>query len=186
MQNGNFDKIFKKYLDNCGKNKNTKCVIIITDKQCAITTLNEMILSADKLDDESHMNLMTSLEKEIHPNDNTSGWASYKMHDVYLFLEGPELTVNLPFSGLLSINQAKFLIDILGEVCKFNAENNDLITIDIMTSDDNKTYCSHDLLKIGKYILSQITEMYVTSDERIIGKTSVNNEIESLKEYEKH
>lgn len=186
MENGNFDKKFQQYLYDCSKNINTKCAIIVTDKQCAITTLNEINFIKQAIFDNSHNDLIEYLENKIHFNNNTSGWESYKLHDAYLLLEGPELKVSLPFSGYLSIKQAGFLIDILADICKFNQENNDLISIDIISSTDYKTYHTHNLKIIGEYILSQITEIYITSEERIIGKTSINSEINKSKVYEKH
>lgn len=185
MGNVNFDNTFKSYLDDCSKNINTKCAIIITDKQCAIATLNEMNFNKQMLDDDSHIDLICYLESKIHPNDHTTGWESYKIHDVYVIIEGPELKISLPFSGYLSINQAGFLMDLLSTICKFNADNNDLIVIDIISSTEYKTYYTHNIKTIGNYILSQITEMYVVQDERIIGKTSITSEVNKPKVYEK-
>ena len=185
MGNGNFDSRFKAYLEDCKKYNNIKSVIIITDKQCAIMTLSEMNFNQFTDDEDSHQKLISYLESLIHPDDNTTGWESYKLHDTYLLLEGPELTINLPLSNNLSINQAGFLIDILGDICKFNAETNDLISIDIMSSTDYKEYRTHDLYKIATHILSKITDMYLTCEEKIIGKTSINSDFDNPKVYEK-
>lgn len=185
MVNGNFDSKFKSYLEDCKRQNNIKSVIIITNKQCVIATLSEMNFIQFSENDDSHSKLISYLENLIHPNDNTTGWESYKLHDTYLLLEGPELTINLPLSNNLSINQAGFLIDVLGDICKFNAENNDLISIDIISSTDYKEYKTHNLYIIAKYILSKITEKSLTSEEKIIGKTSINSDFDNPKVYEK-
>lgn len=107
----------------------------------------------------------------IHPSNQKTGWDAYRTNNVYIFLEGPELIANLPLDGNLSINQAAFLLDIFKIVCEFNNENNDLISIDIITNIDYKQYHNHNFNPICNYILSLITDEYVTEDEKIIGKT---------------
>lgn len=169
MGNGNFDLKFDNYLKEIEKVNNIKSAIIVTDKQCVMAT--ELETKKD-----SHNDLISYIENMIHPNDSADGWLSYKLHDAYLLAEGPELMINLPLDGNLSINQAKFIIDIIARVCKFNAENGDIISIEIMSSNDSKTYCTHKVDTIGRYILSLITCNYIDQEEIIIGKTIKNVE----------
>ncbi len=171
MGNDNFNIKFKDYLEQCKHNNNVKCAIIATDKQCAIYTA-----SKDE-ENNSHNDLAGIIENMIHINTSENGCDMFKLHDAYIFLEGPEMIANLPLDGNLSLNQAGFLIDILSEICRFNLENDDLISISIFSSVDIKEYRSHDLKRIAKYVLSFITKEYTTEAERIIGKTIFTNNL---------
>lgn len=175
----NFDIKFNSYLENSIKDNKTKCVIIVTDKQCVMTTASER-----KIDD-THSELIEYLEKAIHPNDDTSGWLSYKIHDAYLLSEGPELMINLPLDGKLSVNQACFILDIIAKICKFNSENDNMISIEIISSNDYQTYRTNKINQILKHILSLITADYITQEETIVGKTTINIDIIKSKVYEK-
>ncbi len=186
MGNANFDKNFKNYLNSCKEDNNIKSAIIVTDKQCVMCTINEMNFKKMTINDDSHINLINYLEDMIYPNNVTTGWESYKLHDAYIILKGSEVTINLPLSGNLSLNQASFLIDILGEICKFNLENGDIISINIMSANDYKEYRNHNLISMGLYVLSNLTEIYITQEEKIIGKTSFNSQYNQPKVYEKH
>jgi len=170
MEDNKFNSKFNEYLERCKENNHIKCAIVVTDKQCAISTEMD-----NNLSDTSHNNLAATIENMIHPNENKSGWDAFRLDNVYIFLEGPELIANLPLDGNLSINQAGFLIDVLGEVCKFNAANNNLIKIDVISSCDYKEYRNHDIKPISKHILSLITKKHITTEEIIIGKTIIND-----------
>ena len=185
MGNENFDRKFGNYLNDCRMKKDTKCAIIVTDKQRVISTINEMNFNRFTIDDNSHQNLIEYLEEKIHQNDRSTGWESFKLHDIYVLLKGSKIIINLPLDGNLSVNQAGFLIDILADVCRFNAENIDMISIDIISNDDYKEYCSYDIYKIGKYILSKITEFYITVDEKILETPDQNSVKETSKVYKK-
>ena len=179
MGNSIFDLKLDNYLNECENENNIKGAIIVTDKQCVMATE----LETEK---DSHNDLISHIENLIHPNDSADGWLSYKLHDAYLLAEGPELMINLPLDGNLSINQANFMIDIIARICKFNAENGDIISIEIVSSNDWKAYRTHTVDKVGKYILSLSNCNYIDQDEKIIGKTIINNEIDKPKVYEKH
>lgn len=177
-----FDEDFNNYLENCNVDRK-KCAIVATDKQC-------VMLLEDKNSEEnnSHNGLAIVLENMIHPDDQRIGWAAYRASNAYVFLEGPELIANLPLDGTLSTNQAVFLLDILKKVCEFNYENNDLISIDIVTSNDYRQYHSHNLKSISKCIIPLITSEYIIEDEKIIGKTLADNHNspdEAIKVYQK-
>ena len=169
MENS-FEKNFNEYLDECKRHNNIKCAIVATDKQC-------VVLKETESSQKSHNELAEYIENMIHPDNPKVGWDAYRTNNAYIFLEGPELIANLPLDGNLSINQAAFLLDILKRICEFNLENSDLISIDIITSKDYKQYHSHNFNQICNYILSLITDNYVTEDERIIGKTYENKVI---------
>ena len=177
-----FDVNFNNYLNNCKNQRNIKCAIVATDKQCVI------LLDNEDINCDSHNKLAECLENMIHPNDQRIGWSAYRANNVYIFLEGPELIANLPLDGTLSTNQAVFILDILKTVCDFNYENNDLMSIDIISTNDYRQYHSHDLNLISKYIISLITDNYIVEEEKIIGKTISNNNItseETIKIYKK-
>ena len=160
-----FDKSFDNYLEDCKQNKHMKCAIVATDKQCVV------LKEQDSKECNSHNDLALHIENMIHPNNQAIGWEAYHTNNAYIFLEGPELTANLPLDGNLSTTQAAFLLDILKKVCEFNLENSDMMSMDIITNTDYKQYHSHNFNPICNYILSLITEEYVTEDEKIIGKT---------------
>lgn len=185
MGNDNFYNKFYNYLEECRMKKDIKCAIIVTDKQRVFSTINEMNFNKFTLDDDSHQHLISYLEDKIHPNNRDIGWESSKLHDLYILLKGPKIVVNLPLDGNLSLNQAMFLIDTLSNVCEFNAEYGDLISVDILSSDDYKEYCTHDINKIGKYILSKLSEFYIVTGERIVDKPSFDSNTNKSKIYKK-
>ena len=180
MKDVNFDTKLDNYLNKDVIENKTKCAIIVTDKQCA------MLIANDKNIDATHSNLISYIEQAIHPSDETSGWLTYKLHDAYLLLEGPELMINLPLDGNLSVNQACFIIDIIDKICKFNLLNDDMISIDVISTNDYQSYRTHTINTILKHIISLITKDYVTQDEIIIGKTDININNIKRKVYEKH
>ncbi len=160
-----FDKRINEYLEGCKQHDNSKCAIVATDKQCVV------LKEYESENCSSHNELAEYIENMIHPSNPKTGWDAYRTNNAYVFLEGPELIANLPLDGNLSINQAAFLLDIFKTVCEFNNENRDLISIDIITNNDYKQYHNHNFNSICNYILSLITNEYVTEDEKIIGKT---------------
>ena len=178
MENMNYNNSFNEYLKHCREKDGMKCVIVATDKQCVIK------LGEGKNDD-SHNELVGSIENRIHPNDEIT----YRLNNAYILLEGPELIANLPLDGSLSINQAIYLIDIFKKVCDFNKKNNDLIIINTYTNTDCKEFYGHNIEQIARYILSLITNQYIIEEEEIIGSTSIENEImhkKLTKIYQEH
>ena len=103
------------YFDYC-KNRRIRGLWVITDKQ---SIFYSQVL---KDDFRNHNNIEVDIENEIHPNMQIEGWDAIRPSHAYIASAGVELEIYMPDNGKLSYSQAKFIIDILNIVEKFNGE----------------------------------------------------------------
>ena len=166
----------EEYFDYCKNNKNIRGVWVITDKQ---SIFYSQILNNDY---RTHDDIYIDIENEIHPNEQKFGWDAIRQSHAYIASAGVELMIQMPDNGKLSYSQAKFIIDTLNIVEKFNRnEDNKKIKIDLFEPSDKESKyntTSIEGIKLLKdKIQKEITHNIDIEEEKIIGTTLPKEEV---------
>ena len=153
------------------QDKSVRGVGLITDKQYIFyTQLDNSDITLDEI--------YTKLENEIHPNDQRDGFKAIRDNNIHIASVGHELIIYLPDNKLLSLNQYKYIINMLNEVDRFNKENNTNILL--YASDPRlleREIRTRDINEFKEKISSLVTKEFVIDEESIIGSTLDNNSI---------
>ena len=163
------------YFDYC-QNRKIRGLWVITDKQ---SIFYSQVLKDDY---RTHDEIEIDIENEIHPNEQKFGWDAIRSSHAYIASAGVELIISMPDNGKLSYSQAKFIIDTLNIVEKFNSnEDNKKIKIDLFEPSDKESkynITSIDGIKLLKdKIQKEITHNIDIEDEKIIGTTLPKEEV---------
>lgn len=156
--------------------RDTRGVGVITDSQSIFYTQ-----FLDKSYDKTHDNIATNIEDIIHHQRDGK---FYENH-VYVFAILDYFCINFPSNGMLSLNQYKYLCDILDQVNKYNSETTDDKKIHIDFMAENNTYDKfiqefekeQDISKIKERLRSLITHDIHLDEEVIIGKKLSDEEL---------
>ena len=158
------------------QNKSVRGVSLITDKQYIFYT---------QLDnsDITHDEIYTKLENEIHPNDKRDGFKAIRNNNIHIASVGHELVIYLPDNKLLSLNQYKYLCNMLNEVDRFNKDNNtNILLYASYPRLLNRVIKTRDVNQFKEKIYSLVTKEFIIDEETIIGSRLDNNSIiESMK-----
>ena len=175
MNDKNFSLNLYDYLVYC-KNESVRGVCLITDKQYIFYT---------QLDnsDITHDEIYTKLENEIHPNDVRDGFKAIRNNNIHIASVGHELVIYLPDNKLLSLNQYKYIINMLNEVDRFNKENNtDILLYASYPRLLERVIKTRDTKKFKEKISSLVTKEFIIEEESIIGiRLDDNSIIESMR-----
>ena len=158
------------------QDKSVRGVSLITDKQYIFyTQLDNSDITHDKI--------YTKLENEIHPNDKRDGFKAIRDNNIHIASVGHELVIYLPDNKLLSLNQYKYIINMLNEVDRFNKENNTNILLYAVYPRLLKGVIkTRDINEFKEKISSLVTKEFIIEEESIIGsKLDDNNIIESMR-----
>ena len=153
------------------QNKPVRGVSLITDKQCIFYT---------QLDnsDITHDEIYTKLENEIHPNDVRDGFKAIRNSNIHIASVGHELVIYLPDNKLLSLNQYKYLCNMLNEVDRFNKENNtDILLYASYPILLERVIKTRDINEFREKISSLVTKEFAIDEEIIIGSRLDDNSI---------
>ena len=166
----------EQYFDYCKNNKNIRGVWVITDKQ---SIFYSQVLKDDY---RTHDDIYIDIENEIHPNEQKFGWDAIRQSHAYIASAGKELMIQMPDNGKLSYTQAKFIIDTLNIVDKYNSnENNKKIKIDLFEPEEKESIfgktTKEDIERLRNKIQSEITPNIQIEEEKIIGNTLPKNEV---------
>lgn len=158
------------YFDYC-KNRRIRGLWVITDKQ---SIFYSQVL---KDDFRNHNNIEVDIENEIHPNMQIEGWDAIRPSHAYIASAGVELEIYMPDNGKLSYSQAKFIIDILNIVEKFNGneENTRKIKINLYEPPGKESKYGvtaiEDIKLLKDKLQKEITHNIDIEEEKIIGTT---------------
>ena len=158
------------------QNKSVRGVSLITDKQYIFyTQLDNSDITHDKI--------YTKLENVIHPNDTKLGFNAIRDNNIHIASVGQELVIYLPDNKLLSLNQYKFIINMLNEVDKFNRDNNtNILLYATYPKLLEKVIKTRDTNELKNKLYSLITKKFTIEEEKIIGSMlDYNSIIESMK-----
>lgn len=165
-----------KYFDYC-KNRRIRGLWVITDKQ---SIFYSQVL---KDDFRNHNNIEVDIENEIHPNMQIEGWDAIRPSHAYIASAGVELEIYMPDNGKLSYSQAKFIIDILNIVEKFNSneENTRKIKINLYEPPGKESKYGvtaiEDIKLLKDKLQNEITHNIDIEEEKIIGTTLPKEEV---------
>lgn len=164
------------YFDYC-KNRRIRGLWVITDKQ---SIFYSQVL---KDDFRNHNNIEVDIENEIHPNMQIEGWDAIRPSHAYIASAGVELEIYMPDNGKLSYSQAKFIIDILNIVEKFNGneENTRKIKINLYEPPGKESKYGvtaiEDIKLLKDKLQNEITHNIDIEEEKIIGTTLPKEEV---------
>lgn len=168
----------EEYFNYC-KKKSIRGLWVITDKQSIF--YSQVI----KDDNNTHDNIQINIENEIHPHNQINGWNAIRSNHAYIASIGEELIITMPDNGQLSYSQAKFIIDILNIVEKFNSNNENIrqIKIDLFEPPRKESVFNkstkEEIEILKNKIQSEITPNIIIDKEQeeIIGTTLSKEEI---------
>ena len=164
------------YFDYC-KNRRIRGLWVITDKQ---SIFYSQVL---KDDFRNHNNIEVDIENEIHPNMQIEGWDAIRPSHAYIASAGVELEIYMPDNGKLSYSQAKFIIDILNIVEKFNGneENTRKIKINLYEPPGKESKYGvtaiEDIKLLKDKLQKEITHNIDIEEEKVIGTTLPKEEV---------
>lgn len=154
------------YLTNW-REKGTRAVMVITDKQCIFYT---QILPEDF---KTHDAISIDIENEIHPTNQKYGWDAIRDNHIYLFFDKIGVGIAMPGNEQLSYAQAQFITEYLEVIDKYNKEHEEKrVKLDFHASGNyDGLYDTFDIDSIIDRLEKQITNDITIEEEKIIGNT---------------
>ena len=162
------------YLNYCKKNKKTKLVGVISDKQVVIYS---QVRKSDYL---THEEISLKIENKIYKKEYTYQNYTYNKNNVHIFSPGDnDIIIDLPDTGNFTKSQYMFLNDQLNQIEKFNKENNLKVTLNIFSPNRKilDTVNITDIQAIKKELKNIINDEVVFQEEEIIGNTLSKDKI---------